>query len=470
MERTENRTCHRGGGRMLMQTRRFQMRTRKTWSKHTTALLTTSLFSLLLMAQPCYAGSDPAPTDEPTLLETLYKKGVITDAEYEQLKKRDSKVDKVLKFLGGISIGTLSYFHMNGGEDDYENFAKFRITRGYINIKKKFNSWLSFRITPDAHQEANGDFKLRLKYLYAEFRPPNLLFLTDMRSEVGIGHMPWLDFEEHINPYRCQGTMFIERAGMFNSADLGVSIRGFFGGQLAGGGREYSTMYKARWSLAYPGRWGSWHVGVYNGGGYHANEVNMNKVPEWRVSFRPLPDMVPGLQLHYFGLWGKGNSNIPTLPLTGQTESPDYQVNLGMVSYQNPWITLTGQYARTLGNQKGTFVVVLNDVPTPRALTGQGFSFFFNGKIPYILDRKLNVFARWDYFQPDVDHLVTTGNNAYNLAFAGVAWEFFPHWYLLVDYQRVMHESNNGGVGELPVEGANLPDSWQVQGVLQISF
>ena len=80
--------------------------------------------------------------------------------------------------------------------------------------------------------ENHTDFKLRLKYLYAEFRPPNISFLTSMRSEVGMGHMPWLDFEEHINPYRCQGTMFIERAGTFNSADLGVSIRGYLGRQL----------------------------------------------------------------------------------------------------------------------------------------------------------------------------------------------------------------------------------------------
>lgn len=48
---------------------------------------------------------------------------------------------------------------------------------------------------------------MRLKYLYAELRPPDAGPFTDMKSEIGMGHIPWLDFEEHINPYRCQGTM-----------------------------------------------------------------------------------------------------------------------------------------------------------------------------------------------------------------------------------------------------------------------
>ena len=59
-----------------------------------------------------------------------------------------------------------------------------------------------------------------------------------MKTEVGLGHIPWLDFEESVNPYRCQGTMAIERAGVFNSADLGVSIRGDFGGKLEDAGNE----------------------------------------------------------------------------------------------------------------------------------------------------------------------------------------------------------------------------------------
>jgi hypothetical protein len=218
---------------------------------------------------PAHGAEEQAGGD--TLLEKLHEKKILSDEEYEELKQgqektheteeRETKLDKLLKYLGGLQIGTLSYVDFSGGkEHDGDSFNRFMITRGYINIKWKLTPWLGFRITPDAHQDDFGDFKLRLKYLYAELQPPNLAFMTDMKSEVGIGHMPWLDFEEHINPYRVQGTMFIERAGTFNSADIGVSIRGLFGGEL-------DEDYQKTVSHYYPGRWGSWHLGVYNGGG-----------------------------------------------------------------------------------------------------------------------------------------------------------------------------------------------------------
>jgi hypothetical protein len=272
-----------------------------------------------------------------------------------------------------------------------------------------------------------------------------------MKSEIGMGHMPWLDFEEHINPYRCQGTMFIERAGTFNSADLGLSLRGHFGGDL-------DKAYKKKVSKYYAGRYGSWHFGVYNGGGYHASENNNNKVPEWRLTARPLPDIVPGLQIHYFGLYGKGNEDYTSGP-------PDYRVHLGMLSYQNEWIIFTGQYARTWGNNKGSLV----NPATESALSGEGFSFFGNTKLP-VLDRKLNLFVRYDHFDPDRKNEVTLGDDAYDLVNGGLAWEFYHHFMWLLVYERIMYDSNNGGVGKVPVAGNGLADDWRVQTVLQIKF
>lgn len=387
-----------------------------------------------------------------TLLDNLHKKGIVSDEEYEQLKERDTATDKVLKFLGGMQIGTLSYFDFSGGEhDNGQSYNRFQITRGYINIKKQLTPWLGFRITPDVHQDDSGDFKLRLKYLYAEFKPPDISFLTQMQSEVGMGHMPWLDFEEHINPYRCQGTMFIERAGTFNSADLGVSIRGHLFGQL-------DEAYMTNVSKYYAGRYGSWHVGVYNGAGYHASEDNENKVPEWRLTVRPLPDIVPGLQIHYFGLYGLGNEEYAN-------GSPDYRVNLGMLSYQNAWVTFTGQYAQTWGNAKGSLVVPV----TNEALRGEGYSFFFNTKLP-VLDRKLNLFARYDHFDPDMKNAVTTGDDCYDLVNGGLAWEFYHHFMWLLAYEQIMYDRNNSGLGKVPSAGKDLDDDWRVQTVLQINF
>ena len=421
---------------------------------------------------PAQGATDQTSGD--TLLEKLYKKKILSEEEYEelkqegtkgemlsaeeheQLKQRDTKLDKLLKSLEGLEIGTLTYFDLSGGEEkDGESFNRFKITRGYINIKKQLTPWLGFRVTPDVTQDDSGDFKFRLKYGYGEFRPPNLGFLTDMKSEVGMGHMPWLDFEEHINPYRVQGTMFIERAGIFNSADLGVGIGGNFGGQL---GEDYQKKV----SNYYAGRWGSWHAGVYNGGGYHASEANNNKVPEYRVSLRPLPDILPGLQVSYFGLYGDGNKKEAN-------DDPEYQVNLGMLSYQNEWITFTGQYGGTSGNNKGSLVVP----DTSDALEAEGYSFFFNTKLPVPyerLNRKLNLFARYDRFDPDAKDRVTSGEDAYDLVNGGLAWEFYKKWMVLLAYERIYYEDNNGGVGKAPALNTALADDWRVQTALQMEF
>jgi hypothetical protein len=411
-----------------------------------------SCFILALALSWTVAYASSGYDSDETLLDNLHKKGIVSDEEYEQLARRENAMDKVVKFLGGLQIGTLAYFDYSAGrEKDDQEFNRFLITRGYINIKKQLTPWLGFRITPDAHQDDTGDFKLRLKYLYAELRPPDFHFLTGMKSELGIGHMPWLDFEEHINPYRCQGTMFIERAKTFNSADLGISIRGNFGDEL-------DKEYQKKVSKYYAGRYGSWHVGVYNGPGYHAKEENENKVPEWRLSLRPLPDIVPGLQVHYFGLYGKGNQE-------NVNRFPDYRVNLGMLSYQTEWIIFTGQYAQTWGNNKGDLVVPGTD----EALRGEGFSFFFNTKLP-VLDRKLNLFARYDHFDPDRKNEVTPGDDSYDLVNGGLAWEFYHHFMWLLVYERIMYDKNSGGLGKAPVEDNNLADDWRVQTVLQIKF
>jgi hypothetical protein len=425
-------------------------------SRSTSAQSLLLVCLLVLAGVPAHASGEAA---EPSLLQKLHEKKILTDEEYEQLQKRDSKIDKLVAALGGLSIGTLSYVDFSGGESGGDSYNKFKVTRGYINIKRDVTPWLRFRVTPDAHQEEpeadddpnKADFEFRLKYLYAEFRPPDAGIFTNMGAEVGIGHMPWLDFEEHVNPYRAQGTMFIERAGIFNSADIGVSMQGYLGDPL-------DADYQKGVSKYYAGRWGSWHVGVYNGGGYAAAEDNENKVPEVRLSLRPLPDNVPGLQFSYFGLWGEGNK-------TNLDRHPDYWVNLGMVSYQDEWIILTAQYATARGNNKGSLAVPETD----RALREAGYSFFFNTKLP-VCDRKLNFLARYDHFDPDTENWVTSGSDHYDLMNGGFAWEFYPHWLAMLVYEHTMYQDNNGGLGKVPSAGKNRDDDWRVQTVLQIEI
>lgn len=303
-----------------------------------------------------------APVQDP-LLQVLIKKGILTEQEALDIRKEADELERAReaekeiippakteselpKGLRNLSFGMLAYLDYSAGEsgiaeDRTSSYNRFSITRGYFTVKKKINSWLGARITYDVHQDDAQDWKVRLKYLYAEIKPADFAFFTNMKAEAGMGHMPWLDYEEHINPYRCQGTMAMERAHVFNSADLGISIRGNFGGRLDDA--EHLTG-----NHHYDGRWGSWHVGVYNGGGYHATENNGNKVVEGRISIRPLPDLVPGLKLNYFGLVGEGNTRV-----SSAFDYPDYNVNLGMLSYESPGLIVTTQYFITNGNASG---------------------------------------------------------------------------------------------------------------------
>ena len=331
--------------------------------------------------------------DGDKLLEKLIEKGIITREEADEIKEDEQKVEDqrqekivkaieekelaIPKALKGLKVGMLAYMDYSNGDspefnDQESDLNEFRITRGYLTLEKEILPWFHARATVDTHQDDTGDWKMRLKYYYAELRPPDFGFLTNMKSEIGMGHIPWLDFEEHINPYRCQGTMAVERAGTFNSADLGLSLRGYFNGKLENAKETIGDDH-------YDGRYGSWHLGVYNGPGYHNSEDNTNKVIEGRLTLRPLPELVPGLQLSYFGIHGEGDTK-------NFGKWPDYKVNLGMLSYQNPWVTMTGQYFETEGNAKGTWVDAQGD-----ALDTKGYSMFGKLKLPFF-DKKLITF------------------------------------------------------------------------------
>jgi polyhydroxyalkanoate synthesis regulator phasin len=391
------------------------------------------------------------------LLNEMQKEAVVLEEQHKQevvkeIKDKELAVPKALKEL---EVGMLAYIDYSNGikpepGDKDSSFNNFRITRGYLTVQKEILPWMHTRITLDTHQDADGDYKERLKYLYAEFRPPDLGPITGMKSEVGLGHIPWLDFEEHVNPYRCQGTMAIERAGTFNSADTGISLRGDFVGKLEDAKEKTGSHH-------YDGRYGSWHIGVFNGSGYHASEKNNNKVVDGRLTLRPMPDLVPGLQLSYFGLYGEGNEKA------SNGGYPDYKVNLGMLSYEHPWVILTAQYFRTEGNAKGSWVDADGD-----ALDTECYSFFGNLRLPFF-DRKFSLFARYDHFDQDYDNKI--GNDAdYDMYVGGLAWDIYKGNMLLLSYETTNYGDDAGTKENAPVLDNRLGDDRKVQAVWQIKF
>ena len=431
---------------------------------------------LVFAASLAYAQGEAASRED-VLISILVKKGILTQEEAKAIeaeaeatqKKHEQKIVEDIKTKGlavpnalkGLSISGLGYIDYSVGEiarpgNKETNLNKFTLTRGYLTIQKNINDWMSGRITSDITRLStngdpnNSDWEYRIKYLYVELRPHDIGGLTNMQAEFGQGHNPWLDFEESINPTRAQGTMAVERAGVFNSADLGVSLRGNIYGKLADAKAKTGNSH-------YDGFYGSWHLGVYNGGGYHNDEANSSKALEGRLSIRPLPELVPGLQLSYLGMFGKGNKS----PYTSY--EPNYIVNMGMLSLENPLYILTAQYFQTTGNAAGTWVTPDND-----ELRTEGVSVFGRVKMPFITER-LGAFARYDYFNQDKDNKIAH-NAHYNMYITGLSYDLYKDNIILADFESVDYGSDAGLQGAVPKEGNRLGNNNKFQVVYQLSF
>lgn len=379
---------------------------------------------------------------------------------------------KLSDTLNNLQFGMLAYIDYSVGQsplanNQSANFNRFALTRGYLTVQKGITPWLAVRMTSDVYQDTttssgnstNGKYLFRLKYLYAEFSGPDLGPITQIKGEVGMGHIPWLDFEEGLNPYRCLGTMPIERAGIFASADLGASIMANIGGKL-------DDAKKRTGSDKYSGKYGSWHIGVYNGGGYSAIENNQDKVVEGRITLRPLPGFLPGLQLSYFALYGRGNTQITKVGIDNEGKWPLYQAQLGMLSFTHPRFIVSGQYFAGWGNSAGTAVTATN----VDSLQFEGYSFFGNIKLPILKDR-LALFTRYDYFNPDTGRQISVNNDAsYWFMDSGVAFDFYKGNMLVINYRTTHHSHDSGGVAKMPKENNNLGTDQFVQAVLQIKF
>jgi hypothetical protein len=323
------------------------------------------------------------------------------------------------------------YSGVPGETTDYNSFL---LKRGYFGADVDVTSYLTARFVTDITSDSAGDWKPRMKYLYGKFHWKGNDVITGPYMEFGLAHMPWLDFEEAINGFRMQDTMFLERNGIFNSADVGVLFGSDFGGSM-------SSDYKSKVDPHYAGKYGSWQVGIYNGTGYHAKEQNTNKVFEGRVSIRPAPSQVPGLQFSAFGLVGKGNQAI---------DPPDWRAFDGMVSYESERFTLTGQGFVGTGNQAGT---AINSDGT--AADQKGFSVFAAVHFPLPNNRgKISILGRAD----EMNSNTAVYNDLKRLYIGGIAWHFYKSNIWLFDYQRTNHS-----VSTIPGEG-------RVQATLQVAF
>lgn len=221
---------------------------------------------------------------------------------------------KILQLLDNNKVSTQIFLGYRYYEEGNNHFNEFAVKRGYITFEKSLNKHLSGRITPDLtvdkEGDGEGDLEMRLKYCYVELKEEgNFGIFTNPRLLIGEVPTPWIEFEEKVNAYRVVVSQYLDDMKFFSSADFGVTTSVLVGGTI-------DDDYQKRVSNAYPGRYGSIAVGVFNGGGYHAIEKNNNKTLQWRLTMRPFPESVPGFQISYVGAHGKGNTNLhPTWEL-----------------------------------------------------------------------------------------------------------------------------------------------------------
>jgi hypothetical protein len=166
-----------------------------------------------------------------------------------------------------VRVGMLSYLQYATELENRDGFNSFDVTRAYVNINAQLSDRVRFRFTPDVRRITDGSLagSLTVRVKYGFLQLDNVGLPSWIRF--GLAQTPWLDFQESVNRYRVQGTMFSEREGLIpGSADFGV---GYF--------------------ASLPGNYGEFHAGVYNGEGFTQAEANKYKSVQGRLTVRPAP-------------------------------------------------------------------------------------------------------------------------------------------------------------------------------------
>ena len=165
-----------------------------------------------------------------------------------------------------IRIGVVSYLQYLAELENRDGFNAFDVTRAYLNVNGQLSRNVRFRFTPDIRRVTDGSLAgsltLRLKYAFGQV--DNLTPGGALRF--GLQPTPWIDFEQSINRYRVQGTVFSERDGLLpSSADFGASY-------------QLPLLSNAI----------DFHAGVFNGEGSSQTDPNKYKSVQARLTVRPL--------------------------------------------------------------------------------------------------------------------------------------------------------------------------------------
>ena len=273
-----------------------------------------------------------------------------------------------------VRVGMLSYLQYDAELKNRDGFNAFDVTRAYLNINAQLASNVRFRFTPDVRRITDGSLTVRVQYAFAE-----LDSVKAARSWVrfGIHQTPWLDFEEGINRYRVQGTMFTEREGLIpGSADFGVGY------------------------LTPLGKYIDIQAGVYNGEGFTQTDTNKYKSVQGRLTVRPLAGrgVANGFRLSGFYNAGWYAANRPR------------RLGIVMGSFEHTNLVATLQYMRATENPNAG----------PRDIDRSGSSGFVEIRQGA---KGWAALARADWLDPD---RVLVNNSQRRVIAGGAYWFVWP--------------------------------------------
>jgi len=298
-----------------------------------------------------------------------------------------------LKFSGLTYLGYTYNDYKDGetsvsGTDFKEDTSNFEIRRGYFQLKAYLldDPKSYYRITFDLHKDGS-DTIARAKYAYLYLNE----ILPSTGVELGLVHRPWHDYEEHNSWYfRDISKVMVEAkngAHLSNSADFGFNFK-------------TKTQYFDS------------EIGVFQGEGYHGEQIGMGMSLEWRatahllgVNGKDKQDTKTYFDVSFFGQYNQEHI------ATSATNNDDLIFAGLHTVYNQPSFLVAAQYIKSEDTADNSTY----------ATKGSGAGYSVNGEYRLGEQKNYRVLVRYDTWTPSVKSSAT--EYAQNAYIAGFAWD-----------------------------------------------
>jgi len=331
--------------------------------------------------------------------------------------------------------GTYSIVDAGGGDyqaQGKDGFNAFQITRIYLTFNGKLTENISASVTTDVRADSDGYRSLYAKYAFVEFRD----LVPGQKIRFGLQDPPWGGYiDGNYSRYRMIDQSFYSYWGTFSTADFGVSMLGdFFNKKLL------------------------YHIAVLNGEGLKGAEKDQFKEYVGRLSldlgskdkFRIYPSI--GYSTHRYN----DSSDFKDDVVMAGVGMDYWKIHLAGEYIQGTKTLKTGEYPLVGGVWPSGAVDAIKVIDAGSLLTADkdinygGFGIYLDVK----LTDKLNAFARYDLYDPNLDS--DFDKDAQSMWYAGVCYHPWNNVWLSLDYRQSDFQ-------ELDIDGDGIKELKPVQ-------